>query len=286
MIPTKKLKNGFELPVYGLGLWQMGGREDPDFSQDSAEIESIQRAIEAGVTHIDTAESYGAGHAEVLLGHAISGYRRKDLKIVTKISAENQYYSGVLSACERSLKRMGTDYIDLYLLHHPGAAQDFPGVMRALDELMDGGRIKNIGVCNLTPRFLKWLQKETDHPIVCNQVHYNVQIREAEKAGVLKDCQENDRFLVAWRPLQKGALINNPFLSEIAQKYDKTPAQIALNWLIAQENVITLSKTSQHAHLLENLGALSWQMEPSDIQRIRDEYPDQQLISDSVPLYH
>ena len=112
-----------------------------------------------------------------------------------------------------------------------------------------------------------------------------MQIREAEKAGVLRDCQDNDRLLVAWRPLQKGALVNNALLTEIAKKYDKTPAQVALNWLIAQKNVITLSKTSQHSHLLENLGALSWSMEDQDIKRIRDEFPNQQIISDSVPLY-
>ncbi len=282
----KKLKNGFELPVYGLGLWQIGGRESADLSRDFAEIENIQQAIEAGVTHIDTAEAYGAGHTEELLGQAMRGHPREKLQIVTKVSADNQYYSGVLSACEHSLKRLGTDYIDLYLLHHPGQSKDLPGVMRALEELIEGGRVKHIGVCNLSPRFLKWLQAETAYPLVCNQVHYNVQIREAEKAGVLRDCQDHDRFLVAWRPLQKGALVQNLLLRELAQKYDKTPAQIALNWLIAQENVITLSKTSQPAHLLENLGALSWQMEGQDIARIREEFPDQQSVSDAVPLYH
>ena len=171
MIPTKKLKNGFELPVYGLGLWQIGGRDSADLSHDAVEIENIQKAIEAGVTHIDSAESYGAGHAEELLGQAIQGYTRERLQIVTKVAAEHQYYSGVMSACERSLKRMGTDYIDLYLLHHPGDSQDLPGVIRALDELVEGGRIKNIGVCNLAPRFLKWLESESAYPIVCNQVH-------------------------------------------------------------------------------------------------------------------
>ncbi len=286
MIPTKKLKNGFELPVYGLGLWQIGGRHEPDFSQNEAEIAAIQKAIETGVTHIDVAESYGGGHAEELLGQAVRGYPRERLQIVTKVSAENQYYSGVMSACEHSLKRLGMDYIDVYLLHHPGQAKNLPGVMRALDELIDSGRIKHIGVCNLTPRFLKWLAAESAYPIVCNQVHYNVQVREAERAGVLQDCQDHDRLLIAWRPLQKGALMNHALLMEMAQKYDKTPAQIALNWLVAQKNVITLSKTSQHEHLLENLGALSWQMELEDIERIRHEFPEQQAVSDSVPLYH
>ena len=285
MIPTKKLKNGFELPVYGLGLWQIGGRDQADYSQDGFHIETIQKALELGVTHVDTAESYGAGHTEELLGQAIQGYPRQNLQIVSKVAAENQYYSGVLAACERSLKRLKTDYIDLYLLHHPGVSKDLPGTMRALDELVVGGRVKHIGVCNLSPRFLRWLEAESACPIVCNQVHYNVQIREAEQAQVLRDCQEHDRFLVAWRPLQKGALVNNALLEEIAQKYDKTPAQVALNWLITQENVVTVAKTSHPEHLLENLGALSWALSAEDQERICRQFPGQQKISDSVPLY-
>ncbi len=285
MIPTKKLKNGFELPVYGLGLWQIGGRDQADYSQDRCHIETIQKALEEGITHLDTAESYGAGHAEELLGQAIQGYARQNLKIVSKVAAENQYYSGVLAACERSLKRLKTDYLDLYLLHHPGAAKDLPGTMRALDELVSGGRVKHIGVCNLSPRFLRWLEAESACPIVCNQVHYNVQIREVEHAKVLQDCEEHDRLLVAWRPLQKGALVNNPLLDEIAQKYGKTPAQVALNWLITQKNVVTVAKTSHHEHLIENLGALSWSLDKEDHQRIQQEFPGQQALSDAVPLY-
>lgn len=284
-IPTKKLTNGFELPVYGLGLWQMGGRWEADDSNDQREIDAIKAAIDMGVTHIDTAESYGDGHAEELLGEAIKGYDRSKLFIATKVSKENQGYEGVHKAFQKSLKRIGTDYIDLYMLHRfplPGISLE--ETMKAMDELVEQGLVKNIGVCNMSPNRFKAIQKLTKNKLVCNQVHYNVQYREIEDKGVLKDCQDNDVMLVAWRPLQKAELTDNPLINELAEKYGKTPYQVMINWLISQPNVVTISKTSDIEHLKENLGAVDWTMDEADIERIRQEYPDQKLVSDAVPL--
>ncbi len=284
-IPTKKLRNGFELPVYGLGLWQMGGREESDTTKDEKEIRAIRAAIDAGITHIDVAESYGHGHAEELLGKALEGYDRTKLFIASKVSAWNQSYDGVHHAFEASLKRIGTDYLDLYLLHrYPEVGIPINGTMRALDELIVQGKVKNIGVCNLSNRRFEEVQKYTKNKIVCNQVHYNVLYREVERRGVVKFCQENDVLLVAWRPLQKGSLPMPPLLDELAKKYGKTPMQIAINWLISQENVVTISKTSHTEHLKENLGAVDWVMEAGDIERIRTEFPNQQFVSDAIPL--
>lgn len=284
-IPTKKLKSGFELPVYGLGLWQMGGRAEPDTSKDDLEINAIRAAIDVGITHIDTAESYGHGHAEELLGRALDGYERKKLFIASKVSAWNQSYDGVHRSFEASLKRIGTDYLDLYLLHrYPEAGIPIANTMRALDELVAQGAIKNLGVCNLSPNRFKEAQRHTKNKLVCDQVHYNVQYREVEKTGVVKFCQENDVMLVAWRPVQKGSLPQSTLLEELARKYNKTSMQIAINWLISQENVVTISKTSSLDHLHENLGAIGWTMEEEDIERIRKDFPDQKFLSDAVPL--
>ncbi len=284
-IPNKKLKNGFELPVYGLGLWQMGGRWEADSSRDRQEIEAIQAAIEQGVTHIDTAESYGKGHAEELLRQAIKGHDRKKLFIASKVSAWNQRRDDLLRACEASLKRIGTDYLDLYMIHRfPEKGIAIEETVRALDELVDRGLVKHIGVSNLSVNRFKAAQAYAKHLLVCNQLHYNVEYREVGAKGVLGFCQQNDVMLVAWRPLQKGSLLESPLLAQIANKYGKTPAQIALNWLISQTNVVTLSKTSSHEHLMENLGALGWTMEPEDIERIRRDFPDQKFASDAVPL--
>lgn len=284
-IPTKKLLNGFELPVYGLGLWQMGGRLGSDTSNDERELAAMHAAIEAGISHIDTAESYGAGHAEELLGKVLPSHNRSKLTIATKVSAENQGYDGVMRAFENSLRRLGLDYLDLYLLHRfPAQGISIVDTMRALDKLVSQGAVKNIGVCNMTPHRFNEAQKHTQNKLVCNQLHYNVQYREVENKGLLRHAQESDTMIVAWRPVQKGLLPESELLKQIATKYGKTPYQIAINWLVCQKNVVTIAKTSSITHLQENLGALDFVMDQEEIELIRAQYPDQKLVSDSVPL--
>lgn len=284
-IPAKRLQNGFELPVYGLGLWSMGGRLEADTTNDLAEIKAIQTALKLGITHFDVAESYGAGHSEELLGQAIQGVDRHKLIIASKVSDINLSYDNILSSCEASLKRLKTNYLDLYMLHRfPLPNMAIHDTMRAMDQLITQGLAKHIGVCNITPHRFAVAQNASTHKLVCNQVHYNVQYREIETKGVLQHCQDNDVMLVAWRPLQKGSLPASSLIDSLARKYDKTPHQIALNWLISQQNVVTIAKTSKPEHLMENLGALGWTMEAGDIELIRREFPDQKLISDAVPL--
>ena len=284
-IPIKKLDNGFELPVYGLGLWGIGGRWDTDTSKDTSEILALQAALALGITHFDTAEGYGDGHAEELLGQAIKGADRRRLVIATKVAASHQSYEGIYRSLEASLKRLETDYVDLYLLHrYPEPGIHIADTMRAMDELVAQGLVRSIGVSNMTPNRFNEAQKHTKNKLVCNQVHYNVQYREIEKIGILKQCQANDVLLVAWRPLQKGTILSSPLLNELAQKYGKTPAQVAINWLISQKNVVTLSKTSTVSHLKENLGAVDWTMETEDIERVRSDFLDQKDVSDAVPL--
>ena len=285
MIPTKKLANGFELPVYGLGLWEMGGRREVDTSRDISEVEAIRAAVDAGVIHIDTAEVYGVGHAEELLGRAIEDYDRSKLILASKVTGANQSYGDVIKSCEGSLKRIGIDYLDLYMLHSfPNLGIDIAETMRALDELMRQGLIKNIGLSNVTQRRFNVAQSMTKNKIVCNQVHYNIQYREVEERGLLKYSQANDVMLVAWRPLQKGNLPQAPIIDELSKKYNKTASQVAINWLISQQNVVTIAKTSNIDHLIENIGAVDWTMEDEDIERIRIEFPDQHTVSDAVPL--
>lgn len=284
-IPVKTLKSGFTLPSYGLGLWDIGGKLEADSSHDAEAIEAIRAAIELGITHIDTAEVYGNGHTEELLGQAIQGYDRSKLIIATKVAAWNQNYDDLHRSFAASLQRLGTDYVDMYLLHrYPEPGTDIAGTMRALDELVAQGVIRHIGVCNMTPNRFHEVQKLTENKLVCNQVHYNLKVREAERYGIVKQCQDDDAFLVSWGPVQKGALPDVPLIAELAEKYGKTPTQIAINWLVSQQNVAAISKTSSLEHLKENLGALDWQMDAEDIERIRSEYPDQMDTSNRVPL--
>ena len=285
-IPIKTLKSGFSLPVYGLGTVRMGGlRGEMDTSRDSQEIEAIQAAIDYGVTHIDTAEVYGDGHTEEIVGRAIANFDRRKLFITTKVAKWNQGYDGVRRAIDGSLGRLETDYVDLYLLHqYPPKGLPIDETMKAMTELVDEGIVRYIGVSNITiPRYEE-AQKHTPHKLVCNQLHYNLQFREVEKYGLVKYCQENDIMLVAWSPLQQGRLPESQLISELAVKYQKTSIQIALNWLISQKNVVTIPKTSHIEHLKENLGSLDWQLEADDVERLSKKFPNQQATSDIVPL--
>lgn len=286
-IPVKKLINGFEMPVYGLGTWQMGGRDvrNPD-NDDEADIQAIQLSIDLGVTHIDTAEAYADGYAEILLGRAIKNYDRSKLFLVSKARADHLSYDALIKAARESIKRIDTTYLDLYMPHRFDKNTPIKETMRALDSLVEEGLIKNIGVSNFNVEELREAQSYAKNKIVAAQLHLNLKYREAERRGVLSYCQENDIIFIAWRPLQKGMLLGKGenILSEIAKKYGKSESQIAINWLISLKNVVTLSKTRSVNHLQENLEAVNFSMEEEDVKRLTSDYPDQQDVSDAVPL--
>ena len=286
-IPTKKLRNGFEMPVFGLGTWQMGGREtrNPQ-NDDKKDIAAIQEAVALGITHIDTAESYAEGYAETLIGQALKGYDRSKLFLVSKIHRDHLGHDDVFRSYEASLKRLQTTYLDLYLIHAPNDTIPIKETLRAMDKLVQDGLVKNIGVSNFRTVRLKEAQAYTRNKLVVNQVYYNLVIREPEREGLLNYCQHNDVLLEAYRPLEKGMLLVQPtaILQKLAKKYQKTPAQIAINWLISQKNVITISKTSTVKHLKENLNAISWQMEDEDIEYLRKNFPNQKEKSEALPL--
>ncbi len=291
-IPTKKLKNGFEMPVFGLGTWAMGGRNEPDPNNDDLkDIKAIKSALNLGVTVIDTAEVYAAGQAEKFVGQAILGQDRTKLFISSKAQQTHLNYQDVKQAALASLKRLGTDYLDLYYLHRYPGDEKIEECMKALDELAEEGLIKHLGISNFNLEHTKRAQSLARHPIEATQVHYSVRFREPEKSGLLEYCQTNDIFLVAWRPLGMGKLTrgrtdlgSEPLIQELCNKYKKTPAQIAINWLIMQPNVVTLTKTSNQEHLKENLGAVDWTMTHEDVEKLRINFSHQENISDTIPL--
>jgi len=287
VIETKTLANGFSMPVFGIGTWMMGGALTRDINNDDdRDVRAIQEAIKRGITHVDTAELYAAGHAEEIVGKAIEEVDRKSLFIVSKVWNDHLRYDDVLKSAHDSLSQIGTDYLDLYLIHKPNPAIPMRETMRALDTLLDDGLIKNIGVSNFTVQRMQEAQSYTKTKIVATQVHYNLMFREPEIKGVVKYCQDNDVLLIAWRPVQKGLLTasNNPIMNEMSRKYNKTPTQIAINWLISQPYVVTLSTMRSPEHLKENLGALGWKMSDEDVELLRQHFPNQQKISDAVPL--
>lgn len=273
--------------MLGIGTARLIGKKDNEGnSDDPTDINAIKEAIKSGVNHIDTAELYGNGHAEELVAQAIKDILRTKIFITSKVHSPNLTYQGVINSAKKSLERLKVDYFDLYLVHQPDLEVPIAETMKAMDELVDNGLTKYIGVSNFNVKRLIEAQACAKHKIVLDQVHYNLEIREAERVGLVEYCQKNDIILSAWRPLQKGTFINKKIaiLDEMCQKYKKTPAQISLNWLISQVNVIAICKMRHIEHLKDNLGSLGWQMEKADIEKLGKEFPNQQDISDRFPL--
>lgn len=264
-VEYKNLTKSQKIPVLGLGTWRMGGQLWPDFSQDKKYIDAIRYAIQKGITHIDTAEIYGRGHAEELVSSAIHDHDRKKLFITTKVFSHHLSHDKVLKACDGSLKRLKVNYVDLYLIHWPNPLASMKNVMAAFDKLVKVGKVRHIGVSNFSVRQLQNAQKYTKNKVVTNQVHYSLLHRNPEKE-LLAYCQQNDIILTAYSPLAEGHLAQSEFetLKKVALKYKKTPVQIALRWLLEKQNVITIPKASSKEHIDELLGSLSWKLKKED----------------------
>jgi diketogulonate reductase-like aldo/keto reductase len=274
----KTLYNGEKIPVIGQGTWGLGGGMTRDDSLDEMALQAIRNAIELGYTHIDTAEMYGRGHAEELVGQVIGDFKREELFITSKVWKITMYYKNTLRALESSLLRLGTDYLDLYLIHRPNREIPLDETFRALNQLVEQGKVKYLGVSNFNLEQLKRAQVLADTPLVTNQVPYNLHKRTYVDNGVLEYCQENNILLTAYSPIDRGYLLEDPKVKEIAEKYAARPSQVALNWLILQPKVIALPMSTKREHLQENLGALDLELSQEDIQKLDQiEFPEEVL---------
>lgn len=280
-IPTKSLKSGFTMPVFGIGTWKMGGILNADPKNDEQDRKGLRIALELGVTLIDTADLYGAGHAEELIGVAIKGFDRDKLFIVSKVYKDKLAYDNVIKACRASLERLRTDYLDLYLIHAPNPEIPIKDTFKALDELKEQGLIREIGVSNFTIDELKEAQSVTKNKIVVNQLHYNLAYQNLQEA--VDYCRTNDIMVMAYRPIERGALIEKeiPAIEDMCKKYGKSRPQIVINWLISQ-GIVTISKMSDPKHLMENLKSLDFTMDKQDIERLRVEIPEIQLPETTI----
>lgn len=278
----KTLKCGFSMPVLGMGTWQMGGRMERDSRNDDAgQIQALKTGLDLGFNLIDTAESYADGKAEELVGEAIRGYDRGKLFLTSKVWKTHVAYDDVLRAAENSLKRLGTDYLDLYLYHQVNNEVPLKETMRAFDRLVSEKLVRHIGVSNFALERFKRAQACAEHKIVVNQIHYSLSMREPE-SELLPWLQENDVMIQAWRPLR--GVPDCALLNELCAKYGKTKSQIALNWLIMQKNIVTITASSSAGHIQDNLDAAAFEMAPSDVELLTRDFPEKKFISDAVPL--
>lgn len=275
------------MPYLGMGTWLMGGRDTRDPADDGrASVEALTRGLNAGYRHIDTAEMYAGGFSEEIVGEAVAGFKRESLFLTSKVWKTHLHYDDVLRAAEDSLRRLRTDYLDLYLIHQVNEDVPIRETMRAMNRLVDEKIIRWIGVSNFAVERFEQAQGWADSKVAVNQVHYNLQVREVEKSGLLEYCQTHDVMLTAWRPLQKGMLAEEPprCLMEVAQRYSLSPYQTALSWLTSQKNVVTITKAADPDHLLENMQATEVELASDALEYLRAEYPGQTDRSEAVPL--
>lgn len=198
--------NGISLPKIGFGTWRIGGGSTANTSLDVKSLAALRSALELGYTHFDTAEMYAGGHAEELLCRAIRevGVKRTSVFVTSKVKPGHLRHDDVLRSCDASLHRLGSDYLDLYLIHWPGIGMQLADTFKALNKLVRDGSVRHVGVSNFDLRLIRQSQELCETPLLTDQVPYGLFDRTYVKNGVLKYCQDNGIFLTAYSPLGQG----------------------------------------------------------------------------------
>jgi diketogulonate reductase-like aldo/keto reductase len=266
----KRLMGNVKISSLGLGTYRMGEGRATGTSTDDQDVEAIRLAIDLGMTHIDTAEIYASGYSEEVVADAIEPYDRKNLFITTKVWHNHLNHSDLITSMKGSLKRLRLDYVDLYLIHWPNPEVSLEITMGALEYCAKEGYTRFIGVSNFSTELIEVAQSCLDeHKLIADQVKYSL-LAQKPRDKLLPYCVENDILLVAYTPLGRGTLTKsgNQVLDELAEKYEKTQAQVSLNWLISQENVVTIPKASNLDHIRDNAGSVGWNMTDDENQRL------------------
>lgn len=265
------LNNNTKISDIGQGTMGIGGNFKADYSKSAGQIAALKLGVDLGLTLIDTAEVYAAGHSEVLVGKAVVDMREK-VFIVTKVSPENLAYHDVIRACERSLKRLNTEYIDLYMVHWPNPGIPIAETLRAMKVLKKNGKIHYIGVSNFSLRQLREAEKAlNDEHIDAVQVEYNLFDRTIEK-NLLPYCEKNNILVMAYSPLDQGCIPMDgekaSLLQSLAKKYHAKPSEIILAWIISHPSVVAIPKAVNPAHIRSNAKAGNIKLALDDILAI------------------
>ena len=261
------LKTGEKVPMLGLGTWRMGERA----SEKAAELKAVQLGLELGLRLIDTAEMYGEGGAETIVGEAM-GRLRDDIYLVSKVYPHNASRKGAIAACERSLKRLKTDRLDLYLLHWRGS-HPLAETVEAFEALKRDGKIRNWGVSNLDAGDMDELARVPDGGhCASNQVLYHLGSRGIEWQ-LLPKCKKAGIMVMAYSPLGQGPLLRKPALGKVADKHAADPAAVALAWVLRQPGVVTIPKAVKPEHVRANLKALDVVLDKDDLAALDAAFP-------------
>ena len=255
-----------------MGTWGMGGGMRTDPSGDSEAIEALKLGLDLGMTLVDTAEMYGAGHSEEIVSKALEDWR-KPVFVASKVSPSHFAHEDLLRSARKSLERLRVKKMDLYQLHWPNPRIPIAETMRAMEKLVRDGMLRYIGVSNFSVNQMKEAQAALSREeIVSNQVEYSLVDRAIEKE-VLPYCQREKVTLIAYSPLGQGRIARGrggPFkiLDEIAERVGKSRSQVALNWLLQHESVVVIPKASDKKHVIENAAASGWKLGVKEFQDI------------------
>lgn len=265
--PMVTLPGGERVPALGQGTWHMGDNR----RRADEEAAAVRLGIELGMTLIDTAEMYGNGGAEEMVARATEGLR-DDLFIVSKVYPHNASRAGVVAACERSLARLRTDRIDLYLLHWRGSIP-LAETLAGFERLLRDGKIRHYGVSNFDRADMaEWVALKGGETVAADQVLYNLS-RRGPEGDLLPWCRERGIAIMAYTPLGQGSLLRDRTLAEIAHRRNATPAQVALAWLLRQEGVIVIPKAARLEHVRDNRGALDVVLTEEDLLALERAFP-------------
>ncbi|MBV9794101.1 MAG: aldo/keto reductase [Actinobacteria bacterium] len=264
---TVKLPSGERIPVLGQGTWhlaEVAARRD-------TEIFALRRGLDLGMTVIDTAEMYADGEAEILVGEAIAG-RRDEVFLVSKVLPQHATAWGTVAACEASLRRLGTDRIDLYLLHWRGGVP-LADTVRAFGSLQQAGLIRYWGVSNFdTPDMKELTALPGGAEVATDQVLYNLS-RRGPELNLFPLLRELHVPIMAYSPIEQGRILRHPVLGEIAERHHATPAQIALAWVLRRDDVCAIPRASRPEHTNENRAAADIQLDRADLSQLDRDFP-------------
>lgn len=251
-IPSHVLPSGDALPLVGFGTWDM---------TDADVRAAVPTALDGGYTHVDAAEGY---QNQAAVGDVLANYDRDELFLTSKVLPSDLDYEGVLAALSRTLERLGTEYLDLYLIHWPNPAISLRETLHALDRAHEEGRIRNVGVSNFGTYELKFAQKISDVPIAVNQFELNPWFYREE---LLAYCHEHDIVVEAAAPLGRAAVLKDPVITDLAETYDVMPAQVALRWAV-EKDVVVLPQSTTPDHIRANRALFDWSLDEADHARI------------------
>ena len=256
-------RTGEKVSVIGMGTWAMG--DTTNIEEQRKQLLALRRGIELGMTLIDTAEMYGYGKAEQLVGEAIRD-RREEVFVATKVSPEHFHYDDVVESCEDSLQRLGIRYIDLYQLHWPNPRVEIRETMKAMEYLVSLGKIRYIGVSNFSvEQNMEAQESLSKNEIVSNQVRYSLTSRSIENS-LFPFCTRERITIIAYSPLDTGRIPQSRIPREILTEYNMTPAQVMLTWVTHREPVVAIPKAANARHVEENADSIRARLLEEDYQ--------------------